>query len=786
MGKSPRLTEHKRRRNKGWCVLLLLLVGLPLRLSPCGPYDRSFYGYSFINMDILRQHDREMLAPLFMRFDRLYKDYFETVAKANEDDNLAEWQERFCGEVKNDDLAYIIYRASPDDLRQLLTATQSKSLPVPPNLRDNTFAQFVHRKKCTENIEYLLFAKQCEPHVTTNDQWQVPPRDTETMQRLIAEGTGRFKRTQSDYMRLRYAYQIIRLAHYAGSHEQVLALCDDLLPKVDKMRSRWADSIIPWWIEGHRAGALRKLGRRPEAAYLYVKIFRNCPGRRASAFQSFHVKDDAEWEEVLRLCETDAERAALYAMRATREESKALEEMERIYAIDPANEYLEPLLVQEIRKMERNLLGLEFNARKEDNKRYHKIPRPYAGKYVIDLQKFARKCRQEGRTARPQLWLLAEGYLEFLAGDYYAAEKTFQEAARTVEDKTLKAQLQVFQTALQIAAFEKPDREAEQFAYRLIKEDKNYRTYRSLPPFLKDKMAWLYDQYRLGGKSFLSRYPLKDLKPNPRMDLVDDLIAIALKADRTDFERMMLEGIPVADLHDMKATLLMSQGQMEAAFEIFKRIPLNLWDNYGQFDPFRENLRECVHCNPGSDTLGLSTYFNKGELLQELLDLEYKAKADLDGAALHYYKLGLAYYNMSYFGYGWKAMDYFRSGSTWEKLHRPLSGQGNGKVYEYWKYPLGNIENTDLSRALFFFEKARLLSLSPELGAKAAFHAARCEQKMFFQTPAYKPEPCCNRIPRLPEEYLVNFSRLKTLYNDTEFFRMIVKECKYLEVYGSK
>ena len=768
-------------------MLLACLIIVPFEFAPaCVPSGRYFHGYSFINMDILQQKERETLAPLFMRFDQLYQDYFETVEKANQNDNLTEWFERYCQDVKKEDLAYIIYKAPIDELNLLLTATHSKSLQIPPNLQANTFAQFVFEKKCTENLEYLIFAKQCEPYVVATDQWQAPPRDKEAMQRLISEGQRQFRRMKSHYMRLRYAYQIIRLAHYAGECEQTLELYDDLIPKVDKQGSRWNDSIIPWWILGHKAGALRKLGDNVQASYLYAQIFRHCPGRRSSAYQSFYIKTDEEWQACLRLCQSDAERAVLFTIRASGEDSKALEDMEKIYDIDPGDENLEVLLVQEIRKLERNLLGLEFNKRKVENKRYYKIPKPYAGKYVVDLQKFVRKTRQEGRVARPVLWRIAEGYLEFLAGDYYAAEKTFREAGREVEDKVLKDQLDAFQTALKIAAFEKPTAEVEELAYNIIKDNKLYKTYQSFPDFLQDKMAWLYREYKQEGKAFLCEQPLDDLKPNPQLNLLDDMIATALKPTQTSFERLLMENNPANNLLDIKATLLMSKGEMEAAFETYKRIPAANWDDYGQYNPFRETFRDCISCYLRSDSLGVSTYYNKGDLMQELLDLEYKAKGDLDGAARHYYQLGLAYYNMSYFGYAWKAMDYFRSGSTWSKLHKSTSQEGDSRVYAYQLFPYGNRENTGLSRALYFFEKARLLATTQELAARAAFQAARCEQKIFFQTPDYKPEPCCNRIPRLPEEYLVNFSRLKEQYRETEFFKLIVKECKYLEAYLAK
>jgi len=769
-------------------MLLFISTTLPAQETrSCAPNDRSFQGYSFVNMDILRQQERVALAPLFMRFDKLYGNYFEAVEKANQDDNLAEWAKRFCGDVKTEDLAYVIYKSSASELDLLLTATQSKSLQVHPNLQGNTFAEFVFEKKCTETLEYLLFAKQCEPHVIANDRWQAPPRDKEAMQALIAEGQRQFKHTKSAYIRLRYAYQIIRLAHYAGLPERVLELCEELLPKVDKQAARWGESIIPWWIEGHRAGALRKLGQNVEASYAYSLIFQHCPGRRASAYQSFLIKNDDEWAACMRLCQSDAERATLFAIRAAGAESRALEEMVRIYEIDPKNKLLDGLLVQEIRKMERNLLGLEFNDEKERNKRYHKLPRPYAGKYVIDLQRFVRNCRQAGEVDRPELWYLAEGYLEFLAGDYYAAEKTFRAVEPKLGDKALKEQLAIFQMALKIASFERPDAATERYAYELITSNKRYRQYKSLPDFLQDKMAWLYLKNQQPGKAFLAQHPLNDLKPNPQLDLLDNLIATALKSDKNSFELLLLKDNPLHVLLDMKATLLMSTGQLEAAMETYKRMPVESWNDFGQFSPFKETIKDCMACNQQrSDTMSLSAMMNKGELLTELLNLDYKSKGDLEGAARHYYLLGLASYNMSYYGYAWKAMDYFRSGSTWAKLHRAREEEGDSRVFDHWKYPFGNRENTGLGRALYFFEKARTLAISPELAAKAAFQAARCEQKIFFQSVLYKPEACCNRIPRIHQDYQRNFAILKGQYGTTTFYQQIIKECKYFAVYAAK
>ena len=188
-----------------------------------------------------------------------------------------------------------------------------------------------------------------------------------------------------------------------------------------------------------------------------------------------------------------------------------------------------------------------------------------------------------------------------------------------------------------------------------------------------------------------------------------------------------------------------------------------------------------MHIEEERDSLTKTINLNRGELIKTLLDLEFQAKGDPEKAPIYYYKLGLAYYNMTYFGYEWRAIDYFRSGSTWGDLHRNKRG-----VYDYWKYPLGNRENTDVARAIFFFEKARLLAQTNELKAKATFQAARCEQKLFFVSDRYQPPPCCNNIPQLPDDYLYNFNRLHHEFSDTDFYEWIIYECKYFEVYAAK
>ncbi len=763
-------------------LILTLIIILPTKLSEaCGPIDYSFRGYTFINPLILNSTDKA--APYFLSFKDIYE-FYQPEAKQKVNDNLAEWHTRFCELVEIEDLAYVIYKAEIEDLDLLRMAIKSKNLPIPYLLQDNSFATYVKKEKCVEAVDYLIFSKKCEPHVVKLDPWSAAERDFEAMHELISEGRKLFRKTESPYMKLRFAYQIIRLAHYAKDYDLTLKLYDDLMPKIDKQISRFQESILKYWILGHKAGALKALGEHVKASYLFSLIFENCPSRRESAFRSFYINTDEEWIACEQLCKSDLERVSLYALRANASGSKAVEEMAKIYELAPKSHHLEVLLVQEILKMEKNLLGLEFNSHKKENKRRHDIPKAYAGDYVISLQAFARKCAKEKKVARPELWHLAEGYLLFLAGDNYQAQKTFQSARKEVTDKLLKEQLSVFELALKINSFQEAGEQMEEAVYDILKDNDLYKNYSSFPDFLRDKLASVYTAAGHPGKAFLSQHPLNDLLPNPDEEILRDLLLV-MTADSifTSFERLLTEdseGNKITDaLYDMQAVNLMQNYQWEAALRTYKNISREIWDDFGVFMPFRETINDCLFdCLYRRDT---SEMFNRGELLEELLELESKARGRLEESARHYYRIGLGLYNMSYFGHSWQAMDFFRSGTSWSRMRRE-----NDNVFSYWAYPLGNKEHLDVSRALYYFDKARQTAPEgSEIAARATFMAAKCDQKIYFMSDEYSSS-CYNCIPDLPEAYLANFQRLKYDYSHTNFYLEVIRECKYFEAYALK
>lgn len=753
------------------CFIILLC--LPTKISKgCGPYvDRTFYGYSFLNPNIIDLDAPK--APYFAGFEKIYQQLKPT-EDIQQKDNLTEWNERFCNVAKLVDLQFIIYKASLTQMRRLKALIRQKNSGLTGQLAGNTFARHLHQNKCEEAVDYLIFAKRCEPHVIARSSWSPAQRDTVAMQFLIKDGRKAFKKTKSHYFKLRYAYQLIRLAHYKKDYLQTLALYEDLLPKIDNK-----PSLIEDWIDGHKAGALMGLGRNVEASYLYSKIFQKTPSKRVTAYQSFSIKSDEEWAACLRLCQTDEERTTLYALRANDPNSLAVEDMGAIYHINPKNEYLEFLLVREIQKLEKDLLGGDFNKKKKNNWRYHKIPRKQAGKNLLDLLKLVLLVGEENKVQTPALWQIAEGYLELLGGDYYAAKNTLGHLKGTIKDEVLIEQLEALIMVANIDGLEAVNPEMENL---IVDYERTalFTKYPDFGKFVKDKLAYLYHAQGFEGKAFLEEHTLTELRYNPQLGLIEELIAICQKAKRSRLEDEMVlksDGVTTieSDLWDLKGTYYLGQMQLESALEAYHQMPRKDRADYGLFNPFREMPVDCVNCRI-IDTAG----YSKTIVLELILEFEYKAKADLEKAASYYYQMGNALYNMTYFGYEWEVADYFRSGSSWYGLK---TGEA---VFEARGAPFGNHETVNCSLPLYYYDKAFRLSKNSELGARAAFMAAKCQQNQFFANKGSDYSFYDNQIPYVTAEYRQYFNILKNYYAETAFYEEVVEECLYFERYAAR
>lgn len=729
----------------------------------CGDKRPPFSGYTFINPNII---DADLKGTLHLLDFEGLEDYYKDKGDIQSRDNVQEWHERYCEVTDTQDIRAFVYGANIQDLEQLSTSIQTASSIIPYRLSNNIFAEYLLKNKCLETVEYLIFAKKCEPYVTRKDPWKKEGLAHSIMLELITEGEKAYRACKSYYIRLRYAYQMIRLAHYSKQYDLALELYDDMIPHIKN-----DPSIIEHWIEGHRAGAMMSLGKTVEASYLFSRVFENSPSKRSSAYYSFRIKNDEEWAQCLSLCKNGEEKATLYAIRASFPDSRLLVEMKNIYAYDPSSDYLPLLLVRELKKLEENLLGLSFNDKRARNKSYYGIPIKEAGSKLVAIQQFVTQVLKEGVAKDIGLWWLADGYLSVISGNYYDAAKSLASAEETLEEDILKEQLEVFKLVLQITAYQKISDDIENEVAWIIQLNDYFERYEDFIDYTDDKLTQLYLQNGNPGKAFLMQHPLSYLKPNPQPEHIEDLLAVCREPEPTRLELSMIalgDSTILEELLDMKATYLMSVHKFEAALATYKQIKRVDWDNYGVYAPFLERTADCISCPlPTSARL-----YSKGEILEKILELEYSAKAGTVDVGQAYYEIGTALYNMTYFGHAWKAADYYRSGIS---LNTAYLKDGDN-ITPHNRFPYDNKENFDCSQARLYFERARLATDSTDLAAKATFMAAKCERNEYYQ----------NRWNPDVVQTFDNFQILIENYYQTEFFREVLEECLYLNAYANR
>jgi hypothetical protein len=751
----------------------------PVSEGRCNPQAQAFYGYTFINPDIINKN--AAYAPFFVRWDDYYKEFYFKKDQ-QKDGNIEEWVERFCGEPEPLDVEYVVYKASESELNALRREAEKKARDprLPFSMDENTFAIMLAFNGCTDVVDYLLFAKRCEPHVVPfGDAWKPEDRNVSAMLTLIEEGLGRFKETQAPFLRLRYAYQIVRLAHYARMWDYTVEVYNYLITKIDRRKP----SIIYYWTLGHLAGALRQQGKYPEAAYRYSIIFRECPSKRIQAFRSFLIRNDADWKAALRLCERDEEIATLYTMRAATSDEYSLSDLTEVYELYPQDKQLELMLTGAVQHFEKIFLRTRITDKKYGEAK-GVVKREQAAHELIELQKFVAKAVEEGKVANPKIWQALDGYLHLLAGDRYAAEKAFVRTERLISEGTdydqhIFKQLETWRLLLEILNLDVTSAYVDDAAMRI----RSYSAFREHPhfePFLQDWLAAAYVANANPGKALLVAYEPKALRYNPRLDVLEDLLrAAASERPRFLEEAMQIDTNPDqirAQLLEIKAVRLLAGGQTEAALVALRSIAPAEQLRMKKFSPFKEVFDEKIN-RPVSDTLVL----NRRQIVEKMIDYEFKAKAaeavNDPAADWYYYLLGMAWYNMSYYGYAWEATDYYRSGYNWLRL-------GQGPVFPLPGSPDGNRENTDLTIPLAYFERVMERTRSSELAARAAFMAARCHQKQWMALPGTRYHYGTKLIPTLPAPYYTYYDRLIKKYSETDFFKERVKECKWLAAYA--
>ena len=244
------------------------------------------------------------------------------------------------------------------------------------------------------------------------------------------------------------------------------------------------------------------------------------------------------------------------------------------------------------------------------------------------------------------------------------------------------------------------------------------------------------------------------------------------KQKKTLYERQLMERLRTSmsheDLVELKGTRLMAKNLLPEAIKVYKSLPESYRERASYFsldaDPFKGHIKDIVNC--WQERCGGGEY-TKLTLAETLLSLQKKAVSDPENAGKYYHLLGNAYYNMTYFGPAWMALDYSRSGGSWWYLGR----------YESWYQfdPETFDEVVDMTLAEQYYEKSVAASKDSELAALSTFMAAKCEQNRLDLSGSQNAP-----------DYESNFRNLVHNYRNTEVYDELIRECFYFRSFASR
>ncbi len=696
--------------------------------------------------------------------------------------NLKEWGTFFKGKVNEHDLQEFIYYYTRPQMSALYNHIEKNHpLQLPDSVQQNGLTKYFLQTKDRETLGYLMYARQCEINSAAGDPWDAPKRDSAGMLRLAKNGMQLYRAAQNEQIRERYAFQSVRMSHYAGNYKQALQYYDSLAAPLK------GESLIQYRTLMLKAGALMRTGRKAQSAYIFSQIFDKVPSQRKLAFQNLKWADVYE-NSVLQLCKTPYERGTVTAMYAMRQVDYHPQGLEQTYTVFPQHPLVEVLLSREIAKLEENYFTNAL-AKESGVVGNYWTSSEVEPSSVETLRDMADRIAKEGKVKEPALFHISSAYLSYMIRDYKATRASLAAAQNLTARPAVKDQFEVVKLLLTIAEQPRIDAPFEQALLPSLRwldtkikknENEDYwydpdpatldgsyyaRLYRNLMDFIiapryakqgdpvrqalalsnrdRAKPYQYYWQY-VSAKSYIS----DSLPVNSMITLYNGRKA----RNQSAYEAYMYQGLPMheKELGEAIAIGYVRHHQFPDAVEWFKRS--------GSTRSTERALKPQLQDYGLEETDSMSTPLSELQFAEKMVSLEKDMKKSKVSPETYFeYANGL--FSISYYGASYHLATSYRPSTDWwspEDDNTPW-------LKEYF----------GCYRAESFYKKAADASSDPEFKAKALYMAARCAQKHLPYSDNLEWHlQAIRKNPYFPE--------LHSQYKNTRFYQDIVKECGYL------
>lgn len=783
------------------------MISFPQNIIGCGP-DADPYDYytSFFNSNL---PDAKAYKPFYYTS---YNFLYEEAEPVETADVLCKEWSSYCGAtVTANDVNNFLVKFDAKDINNLYYHLEkNQPLKIPDTVKRNSMTDYLMKTKNFEALGYILYTKKTAPYVSGGaDMWESPLRDSVKMDKLIKNGFQLMNVAKDDFFKLRYTYQIIRLAHYSGRYTDVINWYDKY------MIFEQSNSVVKNLSTALKAGALFRSGQNKEAAYLFSKVFAGGEEKRVSNYLGFNwsVTRGEKRETYLSLCKNNTEKAnmlALFALNGIESEVNTLKE---IYALHPSGDVLEVLAVREINKLEEKYLSpllqkepggraLYFSWNDNGTDSAVDINRRAA----LSLQNFLHEAAGNSNVKNNGLFETGAAYTAYMLHDYSTAKKLLAAAEKMKLTQKVKDQWALTNLLVTInekdkidAAFEEQLLPSIQWLYEKAKKEKPINSswselnewqkfYRNL---MSEVLAGRYhrqndlhkealcigaaDYIIKNDGSFWNAGGIDFLRNKLLSKDVEQLYALYDNKQPNKLEAWILSHnvLKKSDVIDFAGTAYLRDYDFSNAVIWFKK-STDKKASVINTNPFIDLLYDQEEALPAEAKFSTTKMAFAGEMIR----LQKLAATDKTNAAKHFYKMALGFYNITYYGHAWKLVQYYRSGS--DGYYIPDNATAFQKEY-YGCF-----------KAHEYFEKAMNSSSDKNFKARCLFMMAKCSQKTVHQPQYSEYNTNWDKYDIAQKEYFSLFKnnryfpQLVKEYGSTAFYKEAFNSCSYLRDFVKK
>lgn len=778
-------------------------ISFPANIIGCGPEaDPYDYYTSFFHQQL---PDATGYKPFYYTG---YNFLYDVTEKNDATDQLAKEWAAYCGTpVTETDAKDFVMAFTSEQVDSLQTEINRNRNLSPKNFeQQNSMRKYFLLHDDQEALQYIQYAKKVQPYVIGDESsWEPIQRDSIGMDQMIKEGQGLFKTAKKDFIKLKYGYQLVRLAHYSKRYGDAIKWYDEYVA------DNKSKTILQSLSLALKAGALYHIGEQKKAAILFSKVFTETDINRVSNYLSFLWSRSIgiDRQAYLDLCKNDHERVSMLILFALAGGTDSeISTIQKIYQLDPLNKALEVLVVREINKLEENYLTPMLHNQKGGTTFYlnygwyENQANQTKKQQVNELAVFLDSAAKSNNVSNQGLFETGAAYLYLMANDYQSATRCVEATNKMKLTQKVKDQLSLTNLLLTINAKDTIDAAFENqllpsikwLQQKAEKEDAvkvDYSEIRQWRTFYRNLMSEvLAKRYHAQGELYKEALvigaadriynntqantylmSIEFLHNEMESKDVEKLYALQTSNNKTGYDNYLIKfsAITKADVTDFMGTVYLREYNYATAIKWFNKTKKN------EKDPIKTNPFIELLYDQESDLPGEVFKTTKLDFAKEMRRLENLLNTDKSNASKYYYKMALGMYNITYYGHAWQLVQYWRTSTDGYSIPK----DANAFQKEYY----------GCFKAHDYFKKAMNASPDKNFKAKCLFMMARCAQKQ-LQQPQYKdfPETDYNKGNDY-SKYNAAADKYRNQFVNNKYFPQFVKEYKntsfYKEAYNS-